>query len=277
VNSLPVIAVGFLLGMIHATDADHVVAITTIVSRHHSMRSAASIGVLWGVGHTLTVLFVGGAIILFSLVIPPRIGLAMEFCVSLMLILLGVMTLTGISRWARSRLQTEADGTVTSHGHEQPEHAHLHMHVHGDYVHSHVHGHAPGAHGHSESATPPAWLDRWLGGLSSYQMVRPLAIGVVHGMAGSAAIALLILAQIREPLWGVLYLLLFGVGTITGMMLITSAIAVPFAYSLKRVPYLNVWLRLAAGLVSLVLGLYLAYHIGVIDGLFTADPKWKPV
>jgi high-affinity nickel-transport protein len=276
VNSLPVVVLGFLLGMMHATDADHVVAITTIVSRQRSIKSAASIGVLWGLGHTLTVLLVGGAIILFSLVIPPRVGLAMEFGVSLMLILLGVLALTGVSRWARARLLPGPDGSFATHAHDGSALAHLHTHVHGDYVHSHVHGHDGTGHGHSESATPQAWLDRHLSRLSAYQAIRPLAIGVVHGLAGSAAIALLILAQIREPLLAVAYLLLFGVGTIAGMMLITSAIAVPFAYSLKRVPYLNVWLRLAAGVVSLSLGLYLAYHIGVVDGLFTADPKWKP-
>lgn len=275
-NSLPVVVLGFLLGMMHATDADHVVAITTIVSRQRSIKSAASIGVLWGLGHTLTVLLVGGAIILFSLVIPPRVGLAMEFGVSLMLILLGVLALTGVSRWARARLLLGPDGSFATHAHDGAELAHLHTHVHGDYVHSHVHGHDGTGHGHSESATPQAWLDRHLSRLSAYQAIRPLAIGVVHGLAGSAAIALLVLAQIREPLLALAYLLLFGVGTVAGMMLITSAIAVPFAYSLKRVPYLNVWLRLAAGVVSLALGLYLAYHIGVVEGLFTADPKWKP-
>jgi high-affinity nickel-transport protein len=276
VNSLPVVVVGFLLGMMHATDADHVVAITTIVSRERTVRSAASIGVLWGIGHTLTVLLVGGAIILFSLVIPPRLGLAMEFGVSLMLIALGVFTLAGVSRWARARLLPGPDGSFASHVHGDAEPAHLHVHVHGDYVHSHVHGHGNSDHGHSEAATPQAWLDRRLSGLSAYKAIRPLAIGVVHGLAGSAAIALLILAQIRQPLLAVAYLLVFGVGTIAGMMLITSAIAVPFAYSLKRVPFLHVWLRLAAGIVSLALGLYLAYHIGVVDGLFMGEAKWQP-
>jgi len=276
VNSLPVVIVGFLLGMVHATDADHVVAITTIVSREQSIKSAASIGVLWGLGHTFTVFLVGGAIILFRLVIPPRVGLAMEFGVSLMLILLGVLTLSGVSRWARARLLPAANGSFVTHSHAPGSGAHLHLHVHGDYVHSHVHGHGADEHGHSESATPPAWLDRRLGRLGFYRSVRPLAIGVVHGLAGSAAIALLILAQIPQPAWALLYLLLFGVGTIAGMMLITSAIAVPFAYSLKRLPHLNIWLRLAAGLISLSLGLYLAYHIGVVSGLFTGSPRWTP-
>jgi high-affinity nickel-transport protein len=277
VNSLPIIVVGFLLGMLHATDADHVIAISTIVSRQGNVKSAASIGALWGVGHTLTVFAVGGAIILFSLVIPPRVGLAMEFAVAIMLILLGVYTLSGVTRWVRDNMFPAPDGNFPGHSHAAPQPgAHLHPHVHGDYVHVHAHGHGAGNHGHPESSTPQAWLDRHLSGLPAYQAVRPLAIGIVHGMAGSAAIALLVLAQIRDPLWGLLYLLLFGVGTIAGMMLITTAIALPFAYSLQRLPQLNLWMRLVAGLLSLGLGLYLAYQIGVVQGLFTGNPIWSP-
>jgi ABC-type nickel/cobalt efflux system permease component RcnA len=277
VDSLPIVVVGFLLGMLHATDADHVIAISTIVSRQGNVKSAASIGALWGVGHTLTVFLVGGAIILFSLVIPPRVGLGMEFVVALMLILLGVYTLAGVSRWVRDNMFPAADGSFPGHSHPAPQPgAHLHPHVHGDYVHVHAHGHGADNHGHPESATPQAWLDRRLSGLPAYQAVRPLAIGIVHGMAGSAAIALLVLAQIRDPLWGLLYLVLFGVGTIAGMMLITTAIALPFAYSLQRLPQLNLWMRLLAGLLSLGLGVYLAYRIGVVQGLFTGNPIWSP-
>jgi len=276
-NSLPIVVVGFLLGMLHATDADHVIAISTIVSRQGNVKSAASIGALWGVGHTLTVFLVGGAIILFSLVIPPRVGLGMEFAVALMLILLGVYTLSGVTRWVRDNMFPAPNGSFPGHSHpaSQPG-AHLHPHVHGDYVHVHAHGHGPDNHGHPEGATPQAWLDRRLSGLPAYQAVRPLAIGVVHGMAGSAAIALLVLAQIRDPLWALLYLVLFGVGTIAGMMLITTVIALPFAYSLQRLPHLNLWMRLLAGLLSLGLGVYLAYRIGVVQGLFTGNPMWSP-
>jgi ABC-type nickel/cobalt efflux system permease component RcnA len=277
VNSLPIIVVGFLLGMLHATDADHVIAISTIVSRQGSVKSAASIGALWGVGHTLTVFLVGGAIILFGLVIPPRVGLAMEFAVAIMLILLGVYTLSGVTRWVRDNMFPAPDGSFPGHSHPAPQApAHLHPHVHGDYVHVHAHGHRADNHGHHETSTPQAWLDRRLSALPAYRSMRPLAIGIVHGMAGSAAIALLVLAQIRDPLGGLLYLLLFGVGTIAGMMLITTAIALPFAYSLQRLPQLNLWMRLVAGLLSLGLGLYLAYRIGVAQGLFAGKPIWSP-
>src|ERR1700677_2182736 len=102
-----VILLGLFLGMRHSTDADHVVAVSTIVSRQESIKSSATIGLLWGLGHTLTIFLVGTAIIIFGVVIPPRLGLSMEFCVALMLILLGVLNLTGVMRWITERF----DGT----------------------------------------------------------------------------------------------------------------------------------------------------------------------
>src|SRR3984885_14835193 len=95
-----IMLLGFFLGMRHATDPDHVVAVTTIVSRERTMLHATVIGALWGLGHTLTILAVGSAIILFKLTIPPRVGLSMELCVGLMLILLGILNLTGVLRRA---------------------------------------------------------------------------------------------------------------------------------------------------------------------------------
>lgn len=251
---------GFFLGMRHATDADHVIAVSTIVSRERKIGSAALLGMFWGLGHSLTIFFVGGTIILFGIVIPPRLGLAMEFSVALMLILLGLMNLTGLLRWIR--------GNVTAtHQHEHSIHDHPHRH--GDYVHSHPHRHAPEIHGHDESATPQAWLDRVFGRIGFYQILRPVIIGIVHGLAGSAALALLVLTTIPSPLTALAYLLVFGLGTIAGMMLITAAIALPFAYSARRFASANRHLAMASGLLSLFFGLFLAYHIGFVEGLFT--------
>ena len=260
-----VLLFGFFLGMRHATDPDHVIAVTTMVSRQRAVWAAAWTGILWGVGHTLTILAVGTAIIVFGLVIPPHVGLGMELSVALMLVLLGVLTLTGVTRRIR-----EAQAGA-SHG----EH-HAHPHAHGDYVHSHVHGHAPNDHGHADAATPQARLDRALAGWSAYQIVRPLVVGLVHGLAGSAAVALLVLAAIRDPWWATGYLLVFGVGTIAGMMLITAAVAVPFAVTARRFAGLNRHLATATGVLSLAFGLWMAYQIGVVDGLFGAAPPWAP-
>ncbi len=266
---LSVLLLGFFLGMRHATDADHVIAVTTIVSRLRSVWAAAWTGVLWGIGHTLTILLVGGAIILFGVVIPPRVGLGMEFSVAIMLMLLGILTLTGVTR----RIQEGLAGA--SHAGEGEGH-HAHAHAHGDYIHSHAHGHVPGSHGHLDEATPQARLDRALGRFGTYQTLRPLVVGLVHGLAGSAAVALLVLAAIRDPWWATGYLLIFGLGTIAGMMLITAAVAVPFAVTARRFAWLNRYLATASGLLSLAFGLWLAYQIGVVDGLFSATPHWSP-
>jgi len=273
---LSLIAVGFLLGVRHATDADHVVAIATIVSRERSLRGAAAIGALWGVGHSVTVAIVGCLIILFGVVIPPHIGLAMEFAVAVMLVLLGFFTLSAVARQAREALALHLLHGAHGGAHPAVADGHTHVHIHGDYVHAHSHGHGDGAHGHPEHSTPQAWLDRHFGRLGLYQVLRPLVVGVVHGLAGSAAVALLVLTAIRDPIWGLAYLVVFGVGTVAGMMLITVAIAVPFTVGATRLPLVSAGVRVAAGVLSLGFGLFLMYQVGVVDGLFSPDPKWDP-
>jgi high-affinity nickel permease len=227
VTLLAVCVLGFFLGMRHATDPDHVIAVTTIVSRRRTPSGAALIGALWGVGHTLTILVVGAGIILLGWVIPARVGLSLELSVGVMLIVLGLMNLTGVLQ------------RVT------------------------------------ETATPAPGQAHPLA-LGLYQTLRPLTVGVVHGLAGSAAVALLVLTAIGSTAWSILYLLVFGVGTIAGMMLITAGIAWPFSYAGGRFPGLPRTLRLASGVLSLTLGVALAYRIGVVDGLFSATPSWTP-
>jgi sulfite exporter TauE/SafE len=255
---------GFFLGMRHATDPDHVIAVTTIVARQKSASGAAAIGAAWGLGHTITILVVGGGIIVFGWVIPPRIGLSMEFSVGLMLIVLGIMNLTGVMRYLGDSPLSR--GTV----------GHTHPHSHGDYVHTHAHSHDPEAHPHQPERTPLGWLDRHLSGMRAYQLLRPLVVGIVHGLAGSAAVALLVLTTIRSPEWGVWYLLVFGLGTIAGMTLMTAAITLPFARNDNRFARLGSDLRIASGVISLVFGLFVAYRTGFVAGLFGAAPSWTP-
>jgi len=264
---LAVIGVGFLLGIRHATDPDHVIAVTTIVSRQRSIRHAGLIGALWGVGHTITIFFVGAAIILFNLAIPTRIGLAMELAVGLMLILLGVLNLTGITQWITHRF-------TPSHSHDGLV-IHSHVHSHGEGQHEHIHGHHPEVHIHL-SEQPKTAFQRTLQRLGLYQLLRPLAVGIVHGLAGSAAVALLVLSTIRDPRWAVAYLLVFGLGTIAGMMLITMIIGAPFAYTGKRFAPFHRGLGLASGVISIAFGLFITFQIGFVDGLFTANPRWIP-
>jgi high-affinity nickel-transport protein len=268
---------GFFLGMRHATDADHVIAIATIVSRQRTLRGSVLIGAAWGIGHTLTILAVGSAIILFGVVIPARVGLAMELAVGIMLVILGLLTLTGMGRVLRDAIAPGRPMLEHAHAHGHDLAVHDHAHAHGDYVHQHAHGHDARDHGHPADQTPLARLDRTLGTLPLYQWLRPLVVGIVHGLAGSAAVALLVLAAVRDPAWAIAYLVLLGAGTVAGMMLITVALAAPFAFSWSRLPRFNWQLRVASGLISLGFGLLLIYEIGFsAGGLFTAAPSWQP-
>lgn len=263
ISLLSIIAIGFFLGMRHATDPDHVIAVTTIVSSQRKTSRAALIGAMWGVGHTVTILVVGAAIIVFKLVIPVRLGLTMELSVGVMLILLGTWNLTSFLR------------TMPGSGSSV---VHSHPHTHGDYIHNHSHSHGMGteAHPHSPEQTPLARLDRTFGKAGFYQLLRPLVVGIVHGLAGSAAVALLILASIQDPRWAISYLLVFGVGTIAGMMLITMSIASAFRFVGSRFTSFGRRLGMASGLISLAFGLFLAYQICVVQGLFSAHPDWTP-
>ncbi|MEP6822460.1 MAG: high-affinity nickel-transport family protein [Chthoniobacterales bacterium] len=250
-----ILLLGFFLGMRHATDPDHVVAVTTIVSRQRSIGGAALTGVYWGIGHSLTLLVVGGAIIYFGIVIPARLGLSLEFCVALMLIVLGVLNLRPAIRGLRASSETAA-------------HSHEHVHDDGAYVHNHPHGHRAERHGHRDDAVPTARLDRLFGRTAVYRAARPIIIGVVHGLAGSAALALLVLPIIERPAWAMAYLGIFGLGTIAGMMLITATIAVPISYG-ARFSFFQRHFGTAAGALSMGFGLFLAYQIGIVNGLLT--------
>jgi high-affinity nickel-transport protein len=242
-----IVLLGLFLGMRHSTDPDHVIAVSTIASRERSIGHGALIGVLWGVGHTLTIFVVGSAIILFGLVIPPRVGLSMEFSVALMLILLGVLNLTGTLRWLNSRLAPASRDNASEL--ELPDAA---------------------------AKAGGSSLDRFLSRYGAYQVFRPLVIGLVHGLAGSAAVALLVLSTIRSPLWAIAYLLVFGIGTVIGMMLMTSAMAIPVVYTGKHFANAARYLTPISGIVSTAFGLVLLYQIGFVDGLFRANVHWTP-
>ena len=244
-----VTGLGLVLGMRHSTDADHVVAISTIVSKQRSIRNAALIGSVWGMGHTITVFTVGSLIILFRLEIPPRIGLSMEFSVAIMLILLGVLNLTGMMQKITIYF-TPAIAARAS---------------------------APASPKLKGSKTRlEKLLDNSVGRLGLYQCLRPLVIGLVHGLAGSAAVALLVLSTIHDPVWAVVYLIIFGVGTMIGMMCMTAAIAVPLAFAGDRFSKLSGFLGTASGMVSLCFGSLLVYQLGFLGGLFTSHPQWTP-
>ena len=254
ISLMGVLALGFFLGMRHATDADHVVAVSTIVSRERRIGSAALIGALWGAGHTITILAVGACIILFTLVIPPRVGLSMEFSVGLMLVLLGVANLRSFGRQMQQSSESEKVRTGKTHQHTM-----------GD-----------GGHTHEFGDASVDFMDRRFGGWSVYQWARPLIVGLVHGLAGSAAVALLVLTTLHDTHWAVAYLFLFGVGTIAGMMVITVAMASALRFAGDRSAWINRRLALATGILSVGFGLFIVYQMGFAHGLFSAHPSWTP-
>jgi high-affinity nickel permease len=221
---IPILLLGFLLGLRHAIDVDHVVAVTTIVTRERSFARAGLIGIAWGIGHTVTILVVGIAIIAFDVVFSPHVALIMEALVALMLIVLGVINLVGALR-------------------RQNHHEHPHP-----------------------SAAPASPRPRGV-----LPLVRPLIVGIVHGLGGSAALTLLVLATVHDALPAVVYLVLFGVGTIAGMMLITTALALSFRFATERFARLDRYLGYVTGSGSVAFGAFLAYRVVVDDGLFASS------
>jgi len=219
---LPTLGLGFLFGLQHATDPDHVVAVATIVSRTRRFDAGALIGAFWGVGHTATIVTVGMAIIVFNLTVTPSLGLSLELVVAVMLLVLGVFRIV--------RLVRDRDSE------EQPP----------------------------ETAAPMGFR-RALQSVGRVQAARSIGIGFVHGLAGSAAVALLVLSTVKSPYAAAAYLLLFGLGTIIGMTVITALLSLPF-----RVPLLalNRGLAIGTGVGSFVFGLFLIVQIGFVDGLF---------
>ena len=260
---LAIVVLGLFLGMRHATDPDHVVAVTTIVSCERTTVNAAVIGALWGLGHTVTILVVGSAIILLKLTIPPTLGLTMELFVACMLILLGTMNLTGLMSRAMEWLSARGYGSG----------AHAHVILGRVMIHTHFANRKFARQGKRAMFD---WAPEWYRTLGLFHVLRPLAVGIVHGLAGSAAVALLVLTTINRPGWAMGYLLVFGVGTIVGMMLITAAIALPFTYTQRHFARLNQGLAIASGAISLSFGLLLFFQIGISDGLFIGHPNWMP-
>jgi high-affinity nickel-transport protein len=214
-NPFALLGLGFLLGLRHATDPDHVVAVAAITSRTRKLLPAAGLGIVWGLGHTLTLFLVGGAILWLGVVVPPRLGLSMEFAVALALIVVGLLNLR------HPHAATPRDERVT-----------------------------------------PAW--------------RAFGVGLVHGLAGSAAVALLVLATVKDARWGVFYLLVFGLGTLTGMTLVTTSFAAPLSLAASRWPAFGRSARLVTGAGSVAFGLWLVWQIGWTQGLFGVAPHWDP-
>ena len=221
---------GFILGLRHALDPDHLVAVSTIVSEHKSVARSSLIGTFWGLGHTASLLAVSILILFLRASIPEHIALWMEIPVALMLVCLGVTTTRRAVREHGWRIHSH------SHAHEEnePPHSHIHVHVKDEHIHQHR-------------------LFR-LGR-------RPFVVGLVHGVAGSAAVTLAVLTTIPSVALGLVYIAVFGIGSIGGMLLMSAMIGLPFAVTARRFSIINGGIRLFAGLFSILFGLALAWNL----------------
>ena len=228
------LGLGLILGLRHALDPDHIAAVSTIVSESRSVRRSSLIGTCWGLGHTMSLLVAGVLVIALKIQISDRLALWMEFAVALMLILLGLKAVLKPLRGWR---------------------IHVHQHAHGGSSHSHVHLHRPSeehAHQHRHLIRSGA---------------RPFLVGLVHGMAGSAALMILVLATIPTALAGLIYIAVFGLGSVGGMLIMSSLISLPFILTRQRFNVLSQGLQVAVGLFSLGFGLFLSWQYGFHEHL----------
>ncbi|MSP38664.1 MAG: urease accessory protein UreH [Deltaproteobacteria bacterium] len=224
---------GLVLGIQHALDPDHLIAVSTIVSEQKNFKWASLIGAFWGLGHTTTLFLVGLVVIGLRVTIPPRLGSSLELLVALMLVILGVNVLRKTFGAERVHLHT--------HSHNPETHTHFHVHENPQQDHGHLH--------------------------QFKAMRRPFIVGMVHGLAGSAALMLLVLSTIESPLGGLLYIVIFGLGSVGGMLLLSGIISLPFILTAQRFTVMNRWIRICAGIASIVFGIFLVWEISTGLGL----------
>lgn len=217
-NLVPIglLGLGFLSGIGHAFDIDHITAISTIASKNYSLGKSSLLGMFWGFGHTVSLFFTGLIVLLLKITIPDKLALSLEFIVAAMLILLGANVLLAIKK---------EKVHMHKHKHGNMEHIHFHSHKSTEY---HKHGHIP--------------------------FKKSLIIGLMHGLAGSAALTLLILSGIASVMLGLVYILIFGAGSILGMMIVSSIISLPFKLIPDKLHTAQKLLRLGTGLTSIITG-----------------------
>ena len=222
-STFSVLLIGFVLGLQHAIEADHLAAVSTIVSEKKNLLTAALVGGMWGVGHTISLFVVGALVIFLKLQISESVEMKLEAIVGGMLILLGINALRKLF---------------------SAEKIHAHAHEHGTREHIHIHAHAAETKEVSHHRFSP----------------RSILIGMVHGLAGSAALMLLVVPTIKAPAVALLYILVFGIGSIGGMMAMSFLIGLPLHFTANRFGAVSKGIRLCAGVFSLVLGGLIVYE-----------------
>jgi ABC-type nickel/cobalt efflux system permease component RcnA len=240
VGVFALLGLGLVFGLKHATEVDHVVAVSTIVSEHRSVFRSALVGGLWGLGHTASLVIVGVLVLVFRVTIPAPVARWLEFGVALMIITLGAIAVLRV-------LRKRADVHLHRHSHDGQSHVHIHFHEQGTK-------HVGAASSHSHAISQVGF--------------KPLLVGAMHGLAGSAALTLLVLTQIQSVSLGLLYLGVFGIGSTLGMLMMSGLIGLPFVLSARRISGLNFGLQTLAGALSIAFGLWYAYETGVANQLW---------
>jgi len=231
ISFLSILALGFVLGIKHAIEPDHVIAVSTIASQSKKLYKSTLAGVFWGIGHTATLFIIGVILILMKGEIPEKWAMSLEFLVGIMLVYLGLTTITSFKN-------------IHVHQHEQDDDKHKHVHSH-SHEGQHLHKHQP----------------------RNVSYMKSLFIGLVHGLAGSGAMVLLTMSTVKNVWEAAVYILIFGVGTILGMLFFTTIIGIPFVFSAKK-RVLNQTLSRLTGVISIVFGMYYMYNLAVTEGLY---------
>lgn len=226
---MSILLLGFLIGLRHALEADHVAAVAALASTSSCARETVKIGLVWGIGHSATLLIIGTLVVAVDAVVPQQFALYLEFAVGIMLVGLGIDVIRRVVRdRVHFHLHGHKDGSVHFHAH-----AHLGVKV-----------HAKDAHAHSHPSGFP---------------YRALAVGLMHGMAGSAALILLTLSQVESLSTAFGYMLLFGLGSVLGMGTLSFVIALPLRASARGLTWMHNALQTGLGLTTITLGALLVY------------------
>lgn len=244
------LSLGMIFGLKHATEVDHVVAISTIVSQNRSLLRSVTVGALWGAGHTAALLITGVFVLSLRVAIPERVSTWFEFGVALMILGLGASAL-----WRALRKGGEVH--VHRHNHDGTPHVHVHFH-------ELTTQHHPGSLGEGLSAGESSSHNHAVSAIG----FKAVVIGTVHGLAGSGALTLLILTQIKSAWLGLLYLAIFGLGSIIGMLVMSALIGLPFALNSRYLTGLHHRLQTAVAGLSIVFGLWYALRTGLASGIF---------
>ncbi len=221
-----ILLLGLFIGMQHALEADHIAAVASIAARQSSVRRIVCHGAVWGIGHTITLMMFAGAALFLDQAIDDALSAMLELCVGMLLVGLGSHL---FYRLWRDRI-----------------HFHAHRHANGvQHLHAHSHrddreDHLASEHDHAHPVGVP---------------VRTLLVGMIHGLAGSAVLLVLTTATVNDPVTGMIYIAIFGFGSVLGMAALSAFIAIPLSYSARALTWVNRGLQGAVGAATVVLGL----------------------